>query len=1587
MLRNLLLTTLVAASSLSLAAPQSFSSRITNVRAGVVVLEADSGGGLPARTTAPFAWLNLDRATGVKPAGWSIDNPYSPGAVSTQTAIRWSALIPSLGGAPVPVVSDRIARTEAAYWEVFLTGITDTQLSNYDVLLVAPSVNVQLNTVEREKLRKFVDQGGVLWVDYGAAQNPADLINNMPIAVRLQSVPGNLSQQADFRQSLLSSPFGLTASDMGLLNVPYGNPWLMGEVRPADLTLPNLFLGLSGESYNRLQSVAKVGNTFDSVSIGRIGDGFVVFTARGIAHKLNETTVRNATTGRYVVSPNQGYRAGDTLASTRGTAAARFAINVISLSSSFRQQNGGSRRQGSIATSVVAPPSLRFSTTAGAGSPNPAANTQPIIYKNILVVNGSDNRLRAYDTDPSRDIDGDGNPDDGAPDFNLGSPYDLIWTSRPLSSPSSSPTATTIENPSIVLRSKDQVLVTELNGSVSSFPLLPINPATGYLRQDASVTNLAHDFQVGTPNGTNVNVGGVVNSPTVHEGQVFVADNATNGGQTRGRVWMFDLATGTRIASTTNFALGGTGSRVTMPQVSFSPTVGYVPIQDNSGGFDRLLYYPTLPTGTNVNSAAGIASIWIGARGEKPSDVTVDSGSNRLLVSTRASSQGGLPVFTPGVGSAYRSLAPRITVIDQAGNPWTQAQMAAFFTDSAPMNMDAGVVGFQLRTGVTWPNDDGSTANDVDIRIDYTVDWGAGNVEELTGAFRGNINLPDNGNNRRIIGSIAMGPTGTLFFNSTGSIAGDGGAFYGIREEGRGIFKCLIRYEVFDQHRIAMNDGTSINYEPTIIDVDNVNDYVPSANANDSRLRGFLLRGSPVIRNGQVFVAAQASKFVTIPGFGRVPAPVAVLMAFNADPGLPEIPVGRFPAGSALVQPDLGRSSAASSGGIKQPDQFSILNTNYDYDETRGVVRISSLMGNDRGVIQNSLSLSQPVIVRRSDGTDRLVEPNNVGGRWSPLNWYTTVNGTTLENTPNVLLLAGSTIYMVGESVVPGILSGEGTLSNTGVIVAYDSEVPSNDPDLRNPTVRPWQKQVVQDLAPGVANFTGNRHVRWPLLSGLTGFSDYIVRLNQTRLRNSTTGLGIIGGDETIVAWGSAGSYAFGDSNIIVCDQNRVGLFDPSGDAILSLDAILAPGKANDAGAARPTALARPTRAYSLGTGEFLLVDSGANSVGRVDSAGVARRLISEFIIDPQNVPDGYQANETLKLSGPRDAVTWTEVAVLGSNPVFTNQQPVEYWVHTLIADGGNNRLVQLVDRYGYDVASSRVLEPITVANVPQLGVLRWHSPASISGREFSYNSLSRVFVPGTVSTPARYVYVAGIGNTLPTNTGVGLDTSGAGDPLPSGGGNGGVVILDPANPRYVQVINQLAVPDWSGTPVWFDAANGTGQFISAASLGDPRLINRRLGATRLMSNVTSVTARVVQVAGNPVVMVMVSDANGVFEFPLPSGTSTVGGVTWMMPTDVYRGIRPIFARNVASTEDKNPENFRPMYAKRMSNGEVLIVNGYFGRRRNGNNFYGEVVQINPTFYDLAAENLGFRISSISYELGPIQGTRGLVQPIFADRR
>ncbi len=1513
------------------AQPQNYAQRGTQIRAGIALIDsAQSAGGQPINTT-PFVWYNLDSNRSVKPAGWNIFNPNAPGQATPEIVNRWVLL-----GLGAPNVGDRITKRNAAYWEFRLSQATETQMAQYDVLMVNAAGNVSLNSAEREKLRQFVDRGGVLWVEVGSINN-ADFntlyaTNSFPLPFAVGNGGGGAGN-LDVFHPVLSYPYSFNITDLDYLNNG-GAGFVLNQAAPggaAGTLSPSTFW-----DWYKLKSVVVQGGN-PTMMVGRIGDGFMVVTSRGAANYLN----------RLRSGINNGYYADDPRANLdRGSdVLGKLAINVISLGSGSEQPGGGSRKSGSSPIDIGAPLLRRFKSDIqqldhGIKNSFPAA-----AYKGLVVVSSTD-RVYVYDAKPNSDINGDGNPDDGVQDYSLGEDYDLIWASGVLAGPISAPTCIEVEN-----NGGDQILVTLANGTVAAF-----NAYTG-----AGLYTVAPPAAVASVDTSALSHGPY--APTYHEGLVYVATNPGSPNAT-GQVWVLNPATGLEMTTSGTRWLVGDPTAPILQQISAAPTVGYIPIADNSSGHDKVVYVPTRPGSSAAGPNAGIYSIWAGVRGESPINATATAGT--LTVTTRAS-QRGLWVVND---SSSRGV--KLTILRANGDPLTIAEMNALFgggvLQSAQGILDFPIVG-------TWDPD-------YTVRVDYTIDWGRGPVASQA-AMRGNIFLPDDPANRRtILGNIAMSGRGTIYVvhsTANDAMSGEGGAFYAFREQGQGAFRCMARYDAYRQHTINLNQASPVQMPATVNDNDPLITLNPGVATflNGVTNRMTFMTG-PVVRGDYVYAAASLWKTGPMPvGF----VPNTVLFAFNAEPDAPEIQVGDLSDGFTLVQPDMVRSSNKNI-----PNQFNTAaRGQFQYIRESGKIRFDSLMTPNRGQINNCFSLSQPIILRSGGRPDTLVHPDaNGGSRWSPLAWYTVLHGVSDSVTP---VVTGGTVFMGGASALPNILDGTFTMppSTTGILWGANADISERDPFNFADPARPWNRQAVVLKGDGLGGIDPNPNIRWPQNQGITSFNVWATRVLQASMPGTGRTMSIAAGEGGLFATGSVGGGGFGGpgmlfgftrSDFVVADEGRLGRFDPAGNPIFATDMTNNSGTdVNIGGATAVRAIQRPNRAYPVGN-DMVVVDPPTNRVIRLDGFGRELRSIESFRIDPaSNIT--LAANEPLTLNNPRDVTVFTEYV---ANPAgVTNPRPLEFWVHYVIADAGNRRIIDLVDRYEANPATRLVGDLVQVGAQRQLGVLRWHSPSEYSGKRFEYNAVSRA---SSINNPNEYWYVAGIGSAMPTNVDTGLDSPVGGGARESRDGNGGIVIFNPFNPADNVVINEVTVPGTTAN-VFIDP--DTWAFGPA-----------RPAHVKKLSNLTSVSVRNVATPGGPLWAIMFTDSTGVYEITRPGGSGAPWIVRWMLTDEAYRVMRctisPALVVNVF--DDANPRRLRANYARRLDSGEVLIVNGYVGTKRSYGGpggeaeFSGEVIQVDgEDRFGFNLPNLGFKFDSVRFELNLLTETRKLYQPVFADRR
>jgi hypothetical protein len=407
----------------------------------------------------------------------------------------------------------------------------------------------------------------------------------------------------------------------------------------------------------------------------------------------------------------------------------------------------------------------------------------------------------------------------------------------------------------------------------------------------------------------------------------------------------------------------------------------------------------------------------------------------------------------------------------------------------------------------------------------------------------------------------------------------------------------------------------------------------------------------------------------------------------------------------------------------------------------------------------------------------------------------------------------------------------------------------------------------------------------------------------------------------------------------VVADEGRIIETDAAGFTQWTSDATYQALRQVDTAVVKVQKLVRPTKAYVSGENEYLIVDTGGDRVLRLDKSAGEVRSVDGFMIDTNYRPTGFHGGDEQRLRQPRDVAAWVDYVPQANNRLI-NPQPMEYWVHYLIADTGNRRLIEIVDRYAADANTFEVGGPVVDSqNVKQLGVLYWHSPENLSGKDWQYTAIKRFQVGIDGSGNAQFVYVAAIGQMLPTEVNTGITPPTGTDPRESGG-NGGLVIFDSVTPAGNQVVQEIDID----------------------------------GVKKSLIGINSVSVRPIAL-NNGVVdyAIMFTDATGIYEV---RRAGNIWSTFWRMSNEAYRAVRGVQLRASA--------------AKRLTNGHVLITNSFFGKTDPGPNgvrdFFGEVTQWLGDTYDPRMPNLGFAVNQVRLELPPIVGTRGLRSPQFADR-
>jgi len=1511
--------------------------RTVPVNAGVVMFNAND-----TLVRDVYTFYAMDRRTDLKPLGLSFRNPFAPAGTT---------------------------RNQAAYWLVDVSRLNDNQLARYKILLISRTSWDRMTAEIREKLRRFVDGGGTLWVDM-PQQGASGTLFFPEVAPVANRQPINI---VNLNHPLLRGYYTLTPAEianLGLRGRGFGG-------------------GALNISANRpvLQIVTAVDANTPVIAAATYGSGRIIVSAAGIAAAINAPLVR---TDGSVPEQAREYRM-----EAVPDLELKFAYNLVRWAGAGSSDAFNARRANAVADQYGAPLGIRWRDSNTQYS---LQNGAPVVYGGLVfVVSGT--RLICYDAVPSRDLDGDGRADDGIPDYERGESFDKVWEVN-LGGQSSPPVV--VETP------RGLQVVVLVGTQVRGYWALPRNAQGRIPEFGEQVWSVDSPVSAASPPTT---ADGQIPAPIVIDNTLLLVPSLHPAGtqQSAGfyAVLLSDppqvvLSSGNISPPAWFQPRTGSAGNWLLP-----PVAGYVPNYGQGGGNDIVVYFGTTRDvgGTGTNQQEGIQAFWIGAKGEVLTPATNSAGV--YLGYLRSRITGRARYYVPD--DISNPLHPRVFRIHKTTRAIEDITQNCVFNPPA----EQGRINYS------------GDITEYTFIVDYYIDWAYATNFNIM--FRTFASLPPFSEGSTVppqrLRGFTLAPNGVLYI-TTGTDGTDpntaSGSVIALQEQSpptqqqtRGGSKVLWRWQSHGGYSQIVPGSTdpiivppsAIYREPNEYFMRFVgrflrfsHDFAPNANAEPQRQwMNFTFRGAPIYYDGAVYAFAEGQARVGPFGF-----PYTVIVALDAEPEQFVIDLGAPIAATGDVrisQRDYGRSGPNPITNIVSTLTYSPNSPNPDIkvDFTTGQIRITGFAQADGGgqirLLENVLSLTQPVQVSIGNTFNTLVDPDSIAGNWNNLRWYAVLLGQQLKANPVVV---GDTMYLPCEITVPT----DSGLQTFGGILGIATDPYRLQPDLAQrkdqagtiPRVDPNNPLKYQSI------------IRWPFIDDLiTDLEEnpdpgaFLRELFRRFAEGFKTGTGlspIAVGEGLLVISSSQGLHAYSRQSTIIADESRLLEVDTAGRVVWSTENTqldFYTGSIVSSKARYP--ITPNARVYRYGENELLIVEPERNRIAIIDRAGAEIRTITQFIPDrvplrdnngnitriidlrdeawaaANNLPgSNYIAGAPTNLRNPTDVTVWTEFVPKERNP-YTYRQQLEYWIHYTITDAGNARVVDIVDRYQADPQTYTVGAPVQHPDLgPMLGVLYWMTPSQRLERAYRYVSAQRFeYWDGTQT---RIGFATLVQNTAASA----FEATGMDDPLDPRTPEAGMITLQLiVNGRDQTIyIRRMTLPDRRDVPILAPVAIDTAK-KSASGQGDAGLY------------------------------LLVTTSTGVYELQVPL-TGTVGDtlpVTWMLTNEAYTNAvrRRIGGNDLADDGNGNllrPILFKPRQARYLPNGNVLIVNGYNGTTlvRSGNSvvereFPGEVFELEANNYNPRRDDLGFSNASIVWstlDRPELSGSSQLRKPSSADR-
>ncbi|HEY3268199.1 MAG TPA: PQQ-binding-like beta-propeller repeat protein [Armatimonadota bacterium] len=1263
----------VAGAPAAQAAAHSYNTRVQTIRCGVVLASRDSwsdafitplGNGNAHVFSLVFHALNA--RPDIRPYGWEILNPSAAPFWDQSMATRYGLGTLAAGMAP------RLNKDQGPYWEIYLHEVNADQLCNYDILYMPLPLDEHgssntLGIDDREKLRRAVDGGAVLWLDNVAptvttAPGPTKVFIQPTFAV---GAAGSQNQVGDTLNALMNAPNPLTAREIRRLGrnnyrTNIGNIITDGaEGFAADVLKSSL-------EWKTVVQTAIGGKP--TVAVASYGQGAVVVTSRGVGAELS-----------------QGFRSGGD-ARFIPTAELKFLVNLIAYRFQSPQSGMGPRHASGSRQDLNSPLGSKWQFPAKYGQGYAATDSpfvsDPVVWNGILYAATSDGFLRAYDLDPTRDLDGDGNPNDGLQDGTYPG-CDILWQAKLPGPACSSLVVADNENKPVLYgmlqdgRAFNADAMPRVGGRISGTPRINVATVDGF----GAYPKLFENRMTTTTFAPGEEKVYRIPAPVMYNGRLFVVGQRKNPDAAKGIGAVAELDPSSLRTlwecpdgTTDTAATVDSQSRMGLP--SATPTIAAIPDKGYSGATDIMLIVPTLSIRSTDNvgalQASRIMAFPIGVRGEK-------------LQFNGAADTANWGFNTRFAGAtAIQTTKP--ICYDSSGTKYTGTMRVDATSGLNRMYVDL--------TGNLPPLEDVN-----DLRADYDF------IPQMPAdKFRGYNARWSFDAWSYILGTVNK----FMEITTTPVVDSDGGIYF-----------------------VASDFGDGGNQPPIITGVTMRQQSLGFNVLNNPRYL-------PPLNNPQLTFIYSMGTSTGTPSGTPVPQPVTLGTA-AVDRGILYVPWGSWNASS----------SAASSGGVTgffvkgttfglllhgpvDPAQkssvlisqrnrftgdlqqvgygvFDVDNINYG-NQLRGLITFRTLSS---GVGAPAIDLSRPADILVSyQMLDVLTGTSTPQQNDIPDVYYKTLRGEGFN--PNVLLAFDAT--------VPGATSANGVASGrairTGVTVSGGSIYAGSDSGDVWTVPLPTDLEVVGFLTTGSPTSRTMLPATFPNLTVSAGFGTagyptdpkFAMRANPV----------ICSG--TLIMNSPVGMYTFYSPRTLITDANRVlevvsdyskpdkatpGVAERAGSAVVwSLDSTV---QAIDFGtpgigpehppwggvALNPLiekSLNQPTMAIRVNTTNTLICDTGNNRVVEVDRSGRVVWQVTE-VADPYGL---LGANESHALNSPTSVQRWESYSFDEEGVVPAREQ------HTLVADYGNNRILEIVSRFSPDAATQASNIVVWVGNGPE---------------------------------------------------------------------------------------------------------------------------------------------------------------------------------------------------------------------------------------------------------------------------------------------